>query len=242
VKVLGVIPCRYTSTRYPGKPLADINGKPMMWHVYQRCIESGVLDDIYIATEDQRILDEAHRLNLNAIMTGDNHETGTDRVAEVARKIDSEIYVNIQGDEPLLDPAAIASVVRGLVESDDSMVMASNAYAPILESNDVVDTNVVKVIMSLQGNAMAYSRQAIPYPKSGKATFNKQLGLYAFRKSGLMLFSEHTAGNIEETEGVEMYRLVEYGYHVKMVETSDESISVDTPDDLRRVLERIKSK
>lgn len=236
MKVVGIIPCRYASTRFPGKPLAVINGKPMMWHVYQRCIESGVLDDIYIATEDQRIMDAADSLNLNAIMTHDNHETGTDRVAEVARKIDSEIYVNIQGDEPLLDPEAIVSVVNGLIECEDSMVMASNAYAPLVESNDVVDTNVVKVIMSLHGNAMAYSRQAIPYPKSGKANFNKQLGLYAFRKSGLMLYSEHEPGYIEMTEGVEMYRLVEYGYHVKMIKTSDDSISVDTPDDLKRVI------
>lgn len=236
MNVVGVIPCRYASTRFPGKPLADINGKPMMWHVYQRCIESGVLDEIYIATEDQRILDAAEALGLRAVMTHDNHETGTDRVAEVATKIDADIYVNIQGDEPLLDPDAISRVVKGLIASDDSMVMASNAYAPMTEPNDVIDTNVVKVIISAHGNAMAYSRQPIPYPKAGKAQYNRQLGLYAFRKSGLLVFSEHQAKYIESTEGVEMYRLVEHGYHVKMIETSDDSISVDTPEDLKRVV------
>lgn len=235
MKVVGIIPCRYASTRFPGKPLANINGKPMMWHVYQRCIESNVLDEIYIATEDKRIKDAAEELSLNVVMTHDEHETGTDRVAEVATKIDSEFYVNIQGDEPLLDPQAIASVVNALVDSDDSMVMASNAYAPMNDPNDVVDTNVVKVIMSLHKNAMAYSRQAIPYPKAAKGLFNKQLGLYAFRKSGLQLFAEHKPGPVENAEGVEMYRLVEHGYYVRMIETDDNSISVDTPEDLKRV-------
>jgi len=241
MKVIGVIPCRYGSTRFPGKPLADINGKPMMWHVYQRCIESKVLDEIYIATEDDRIKSAAELLNMNVVMTSDNHETGTDRVAEVATKIDSDFYVNIQGDEPLLEPDAIVKVVNALVNCDDSMVMASNAYAEINDPSDVIDTNVVKVIMSEHNNALAYSRQAIPYPKSGKATYYKQLGLYAFRKSGLQLFSEHKPGSIELVEGVEMYRLVEYDYHVRMVETNDDSVSVDTTDDLKRVNELMLS-
>lgn len=241
MKVVGVIPCRYASTRFPGKPLADINGKPMMWHVYQRCIESGVLDNIFIATDDQRIIEVAENLELNTIMTHDHHKTGTDRVAEVAEKIDSEFYVNIQGDEPLLNPKAITSVVNALVECNDSMVMASNAYAPMTNPDDISDINVVKVITSLHGNAMAYSRLAIPYSKGIKALYNKQLGLYAFRKSGLQLFSEHKPGHIEATEGVEMYRLIEHGYHVRMVETDDGSISVDTPDDLKRVAEKMGS-
>lgn len=236
MKVVGVIPCRYASTRFPGKPLAEINGKPMMWHVYQRCIESNILDEIYIATEDERIKSVAEKLNMNVVMTHDNHETGTDRVAEVATKIDAEYYVNVQGDEPLLDPDSITRVVNAIVECKDSMVMASNAYALMSKPSDVIDTNVVKVIMSLHGNALAYSRQAIPYPKSGKAKYYKQLGLYAFRKSGLQLFAEHKPGYVELTEGVEMYRLVEHGYHVRMVETNDNSISVDTTADLKRVI------
>lgn len=112
MKVIGVIPCIYASTRFPGKPLADINCKPMMWHVYLRCIESNILDEIYIETEDQRIMDAAAELNLNAVMTHANHQTGTDRVAE---GINADIYVNIQVDEPLLDPDAIVRVVKGLV-------------------------------------------------------------------------------------------------------------------------------
>mgnify|MGYP000244665334 FL=1 len=175
MKIVGVIPCRYASTRFPGKPLAEIAGKPMMWHVFQRCLKSNVLDEIYIATEDERIKKVAESLNLNVVMTHDNHKTGTDRVAEVAAKIDSDFYVNIQGDEPLLDSNSIVKVVNALVNCDDQMVMASNAYAVISESSDVIDTNVVKVVMSVHGNTLAYSRQAIPYPKSGKAKYYKQL-------------------------------------------------------------------
>lgn len=241
MKVVGVIPCRYGSTRFPGKPLADIQGKPMMWHVYQRCIESGVLDEIYIATDDDRIHKVAEEYGLKTIQTRSNHETGTDRVAEAAEKIEAECYVNIQGDEPLLDPNAIKAVVNGLVNCEDSRVMASNAYAAILQPSDVIDTNVVKVITSLHGNALAYSRMPIPYPKGKSATFNRQLGLYAFRKSGLQIFVEHSPGSIEEAEGVEMYRLIEHDYRVRMVKTSDDSISVDTPEDLERVAKRMEA-
>jgi 3-deoxy-manno-octulosonate cytidylyltransferase (CMP-KDO synthetase) len=235
MSVIGIIPCRYASTRFPGKPLVDICGKPMMWHVYQRSIESNVLDEVYIATDDNRIKKIAEELNLNVVMTHSDHKNGTDRVAEVANKIESEYYVNIQGDEPLLDPSAIANVVNGLIGCDDSMVLATNACASVSEANDIIDTNVVKVILSANDNALAYSRLAIPFPKSGKANYIKQLGLYAFRKRGLQIYSEQEPGYLESTEGVEMYRLVEHGYHVKMIKTDDSSISVDTPDDLERV-------
>jgi len=235
MKIVGIIPCRYASSRLPGKPLADLNGKPMMWHVYQRCIESNVLDEIYIATENKRIKNVAEDLGLKVVMTNKSHKTGTDRAAEVATKIDSDIYVNIQGDEPLLDPNAIIKVVNGLVRCDDSMVMATNACANIGEASDILDTNVVKVILSASDNALAYSRLAIPFSKSGKENYIKQLGLYAFRKSGLQIYSEQEPGYLESAEGIEMYRLVEHGYHVKMIKTGDKSISVDTPDDLERV-------
>ena len=239
MRIVGVIPCRYSSTRFPGKPLAEINGKPMMWHVYQKCKETNIIDDIYIATDDDRISDAAKKLKLNVVMTRNDHATGTDRVAEVATKIDSDYYINIQGDEPLINPDAIASVINGLVECDDPMVVASNAYAPVCDPSDVVNSNVVKVIMTVDGDALAYSRQPIPYPKSGKASYNKQLGIYAFRKKGLQLFAKNTPSYIELTEGVEMYRLIEHGFRVRMIETDDISLSVDTENDLLRAISMI---
>jgi 3-deoxy-manno-octulosonate cytidylyltransferase (CMP-KDO synthetase) len=235
MKIVGVIPCRYGSTRFPGKPLALINDMPMMWHVYQRCIESSCLDEIYIATEDERIKSMAEELSLRVIMTSDDHCTGTDRVAEVSQKIESDFYVNIQGDEPLLDPRAIELVVKGIVDCDDALVQASNAYAPLSNPSDVIDVNVVKVITDINDIALAYSRSPIPYPKSDEVKYLRQLGLYAFKKSGLQVFSEKNPRTLEKAEGVEMYRLLEQGYKIKMIETMDDSVSVDTVEDLVRV-------
>ena len=209
MKVVGIIPCRYASTRFPGKPLALINDMPMMWHVYQRCIESSCLDEIYIATDDERIETVAKDLGLQVVMTHGKHYTGTDRMAEVADKIDSDYYVNIQGDEPLLDPRAIGLVVKAIVDSTDMLIQASNAYAPLTSESDIIDTNVVKVITDVIGNALAYSRCPIPYPKSAEAKYLRQLGLYAFKKSGLQVFSEKKPETLENIEGVEMYRLLE---------------------------------
>ena len=240
MKVVGVIPCRYASSRLPGKSLALINDNPMMWHVYQRCLESGVLDEVYIATDDERIELEAKNLGLNVVMTLGNHATGTDRVCEVAEIIKSDFYVNIQGDEPLIDPMAIKLVTNAIVNCSDPLVQASNAYAPLTNPSDVVDTNVVKVITDAESNALAYSRQPIPFPKSGRASYLRQLGLYAFKKSGLQIYAEQLPQYLENVEGVEMYRLLEHGFRIKMIKTNDDSVSVDTFDDLIRVQAMMK--
>jgi len=239
MKVVGIIPCRYGSSRFPGKSLALIKNHPMMWHVYQRCLESEILDDVYIATDDKRIEKEAINLGMKVIMTYGDHLTGTDRVSEVVGHIDSDYYVNIQGDEPMLDPEAIVLVTNAIVNSTDPMVHASNAYAPIKNPCDVVNSNVVKVITDIDSNALAYSRQPIPYPRSNSVTYLRQLGLYAFTKNGLKVFNEKKPQILEQAEGIEMFRLLEHGYKVKMVKTSDDSVSVDTIDDLIRVQKKI---
>ena len=238
MKTIGIIPCRYQSSRFPGKPLALIDGKPMMWHVYQRALESNILDEVYIATDDERIVKVADEYELNTVMTSNQHETGTDRVAEVASKIQADYYVNIQGDEPFIEPNAIKLVVQAITGCDNPLIQAANAYTPMQDTSDVVDTNTVKVIMDVNRRALAYSRQPIPYPKANIAKYYKQLGLYAFKHSGLQIFSENTPANLEGVEGVEMYRLLEHGYSIQMVETNDDSISVDTPSDLIRVQEK----
>jgi len=235
MKTVGIIPCRYGSTRFPGKSLALINKHPMMWHVYQRCLESKVLDEVYIATDDKRIEKVAKDLDLKVVMTYGHHLTGTDRVSEAAALIDADYYVNVQGDEPLIDPEAIVLVVKSISECVDPLIAASNAYAPLLNDADVLDTNVVKVIIDAYDNALAYSRHPIPYSNGSPVVYLRQLGLYAFKKSGLKLFSEKVPQSIEQAECVEMFRLLENGYKIKMVETTDTSISVDTIKDLVRV-------
>jgi len=241
MKIIGVIPCRYQSSRFPGKSLALINGKPMMWHVYQRALESNILDEVYIATDDQRIVKVANEHNLKTVMTSDKHETGTDRVAEVASQIQADYYINIQGDEPFIEPEAIKLVAQAIIDCDNPLVQAANAYTSMQDISDVVDTNTVKVIMDVNQRALAYSRQPIPYPKANTAKYSKQLGLYAFKQSGLQVFSENLPASLEKVEGVEMYRLLEHGYSIQMVKTNDVSISVDTPSDLKRVQKKFVS-
>ncbi len=235
MKSIGIIPCRYGSQRFPGKPLADLQGKPMMWHVYQQAQKCPLLQEIYVATDDARIEEACKGLDMKVLMTGDEHFTGTDRTAECAEQIDADIYVNIQGDEPLIEPSAITAVTQTLIDCHDPAVMASNAYVPFGNTADVIDNNNVKVVLSAQSRALFYSRLPIPYPKGGPTVYLRQLGLYAFRKSGLQLFAEHSPGPIERAEGVEMLRFLEYGYDVQMVEVDDDSIPVDTEADLERV-------
>jgi len=241
MKIIGVIPCRYQSSRFPGKSLALINGKPMMWHVYQRALESNVLDEVYIATDDERIVKVANEHNLKTVMTSDKHETGTDRVAEVASQIQADYYINIQGDEPFIEPEAIKLVAQAIIDCDNPLVQAANAYTFMQDISDVVDSNTVKVVMDVNQRALAYSRQPIPYPKANTAKYSKQLGLYAFKQSGLQVFSENLPASLEKVEGVEMYRLLEHGYSIQMVKTNDGSISVDTPSDLKRVQKKFVS-
>jgi 3-deoxy-manno-octulosonate cytidylyltransferase (CMP-KDO synthetase) len=236
MSVIAIIPCRYGAVRFPGKSLADIHGKPMMWHVYQQTTKVKSIDRVVIATDDERIEKVGRELGLEMIMTRGDHFTGTDRVAECAGRLDADILVNVQGDEPMIDPDAIERVARAIVDCDDPNVQASNGFNEIADPTDAIDNNVVKVITATSGNALAYSRLPVPYPRGQAVTYKRQLGLYAFRKSGLELFSKTAPGPLERAEGVEMLRFVEHGYGVRMVQVAnDDAISVDSPADLERV-------
>lgn len=242
MKVLGVIPCRFGATRFPGKPLADIHGKPMMWHVYQQARKARLLDEVTIATDDTRIENVCHDLGLSVVMTGTHHPTGTDRVAECATKLEAEFYVNIQGDEPMIEPDAIDIVTRAIVESDGD-TLASNAFNDIADPTSVIDTNVVKVIMEMSGAALAYSRSPIPFPSGSAVSYHRQLGLYAFRRTGLETFSALERGPVEQAEGVEMLRFLEHGHRVQMARVAnDDAIPVDTPESLSRVRDMMRLK
>ena len=238
MSVIAVIPCRYGAVRFPGKSLADIHGKPMMWHVYQQTMKVDLIDRVIVATDDSRIEEAGRALGMETMMTTGDHFTGTDRVAECAGRLDADIIVNVQGDEPMIDPEAIERVTRAMVECDDPNVQASNGFNEIASPTDAVDTNVVKVICGTNGNALAYSRMPIPYPKGSAVTYRRQLGLYAFRRTGLELFSTIAPGPLERAEGVEMLRFVEHGHAVRMVQVpNDDGLPVDTPADLDRVRE-----
>ncbi len=242
MKVAGIIPCRYGAVRFPGKSLADIHGKPMLWHVYQQAKKTKSLHEVYVATDDERIADACKQFNIPYIMTRKDHPTGTDRLVECIKTVDADIYVNVQGDEPMIAPEAIDIVANAILKVSDPRVLASNGYKPIHDPAEVVNTNAVKVTMTTAGLALSYSRLPVPYPKDGTAEYNRQLGLYAFRKSGLEKFAAYKPGPIELAEGVEMLRFLEHGYEVAMVRTPDDNaISVDTLGDLEQVRKLIRA-
>lgn len=229
---IGVIPCRWGATRFPGKPLASLGGKPLLWHVYRRCTQAKRLAETVVTTDDERIERVCGQLGIPCLMTR-THPTGTDRMAECAEKISADGYINVQGDEPFVDPAAIDAVSETLqaLSGDD---VAVNAYAELADIGAALDHNVVKVILDVHEKALMFSRQPIPYPRDRRPTYLRQLGLYGFTDEGLRLFRALPQGPTEEAEGVEMLRLVEHGHGVRMTAVDEGSIAVDTPADLDR--------
>ena len=180
MKIIGIIPARYKSSRFPGKPLVDILGKPMIQHVYERAAQSRLLNELMVATDDQRIYDACEERRMGVVMTSDRHPTGTDRVAEVAERTEGDVYVNIQGDEPMISPASIDTAVRGLLDAHPQTVTC--LMKRIERSAELLDTTVPKVVVNDNLEAVFFSRQAIPYPKKGGADvdYYKQVCVYAF--------------------------------------------------------------
>lgn len=232
MKTAAVIPCRFQSSRFEGKPLALIGNKPMMWHVYQQALKASSIDEVYIATDHQGIGNKCDELGMKWIMTSGEHLTGTDRVAECARKLDADVIVNVQGDEPFILPESIDAVTKSLLESKISGLAATNGYGVIDAEEDVMDQGVVKVIFSASSLALAYSRLPIPLSFRKAAAHYRQLGLYAFHRDALEFFAKTPQGPIEESESVEMYRFVEHDRPVLMVGVEESGIAVDTPADL----------
>lgn len=236
MKIVGIIPARYGSTRLEGKPLKDICGKPMIQHVYEAAQGAQLLDHVYVATDDQRIVDAVAHFGGNVRLTSPDHKTGTDRIAEVAASLDVEIIVNLQGDEPLVNPAMIDEVVQPFVR--EPTLPMSTLCVPILEEEALHDPNVVKVVFDQQGNALYFSRSLIPYPrKRENFTAYEHLGLYAYRKDFLMTYISLPQSRLEVNESLEQLRVLEAGYRLKVVVSAHpyNGVSVDTPADLERV-------
>jgi 3-deoxy-manno-octulosonate cytidylyltransferase (CMP-KDO synthetase) len=239
-EILGVIPARYESSRFPGKPLAIIAGKSMLQHVWERATRARTLSRLAIATDDDRIFREARRFGAEVCMTRGDHSSGSDRVAEVAAGGRAEVIVNIQGDEPLIDPEAVDAAVQGLLEAEGAPM--GTLKRRIEDPAEVSNPNVVKVATDLEGNAIYFSRSAIPYVRGGTAVYYKHVGLYVYRREFLLGYSSLTRGPLEEAEKLEQLRALENGYKIHVVETGYESLGVDTPEDLRRVSALIETR
>jgi len=235
--VVAIIPSRYQSSRLPGKPLADIGGRPMIEHVYRRAAEAEAVDAVVVATDDQRIADAVEAFGGIARMTRSTHRTGTDRIAEVAAELSCDIVVNVQGDEPLIDPAMISAVVAPL-RADASIVMTT-ARRRLVDSDDLRNPHIVKVVADPRGDALYFSRAAIPYgddPASTPAYVH--VGLYGFRRDFLLRFAALPQTPLELTESLEQLWALEHGYRIRTVVTEHHSIGVDTPQDLERARRR----
>jgi 3-deoxy-manno-octulosonate cytidylyltransferase (CMP-KDO synthetase) len=234
-KILGVIPARYKSSRFPGKPLARIGSKSMLEHVFERTSQARYLTSVIVATDDERIADAARAFRAPVRMTRADHLSGTDRVAEVASADTAELIVNIQGDEPLIDPAAIDAAVLPLLHDDD--ILMGTIKTRIQDPREVLDPNVVKVVTDRSGNAIYFSRSTIPYSGAGASACQhfKHIGLYVYRRDFLLGYSDLPVGPLEQAERLEQLRALENGYSIRVVETEYESLGVDTPEDLERV-------
>ena len=245
LNVLAVIPARYASTRFPGKPLAPIAGRPMIQHVVERVRQARLVSRVVVATEDDRVKAAAESFGAEALITRHDHRTGTDRVAEVAAHTSADIYVNVQGDEPLIDPAAIDAVVSAMLD-DDSIQIATPCTA-IIEPKDIMDPNIVKVARDFEGNGLYFSRAPIPWvlDTGGGDSFTvrhwKHIGLYAFRREALLEFPTLPPGELERIEQLEQLRWLENGFPIRAVETDYDAVSVDVPADVDRVEKLIRA-
>lgn len=242
MKKVAFIPARYQSTRFEGKPLALIAGRPMIQHVYERAMSCRALDEVYVATDDQRIFDSVVGFGGKAIMTDKRHQSGTDRIAEAADRItlaDHDIVVNIQGDQPIFQPTIITELITPLIE-DPTLPMSTLMYR-IKDERELHDTNHIKVVVDNKGYALYFSRLTIPFhrdPESG-TTHYKHLGIYAYRKHFLLTFTKLHYGILEGAEKLEQLRALEHGYRIRVVETPFDSTEVDIPEDIKVVEGRL---
>ena len=237
---VAIIPARYASTRLPGKPLVALAGKLMIERVWERVRRAKKISRVIVATDDERIIRAVAAFGGEAVMTRSEHRSGTERVAEVAAttvREGEEIFVNVQGDEPLIEPSAIDTAVE-TIESDQSAAIATLAV-PIARPADIMDPNVVKVVLDFDGNALYFSRAPIPWVRDRNAPVHarhlKHLGLYAFRRAALLDFPTLPLGDLERIEQLEQLRWMENGYKIRVAETPHDSISVDVPEDVTRL-------
>ncbi|MGO9639840.1 MAG: 3-deoxy-manno-octulosonate cytidylyltransferase [Candidatus Acidiferrales bacterium] len=237
---LAVIPARYASTRLPGKPLIPLAGKPMIQHVWDRVRQARSVSSVVVATDDERVLRAVESFGGRCVMTRATHRSGTERCAEVAAGPtgrEADFLVNVQGDEPLLDPAAIDAAMEALAE--DPEVPVATLAVPISIPSEIMDPNVVKAVLDFEGRALYFSRAPIPWVRDRDdmvhARHWKHLGLYAYRREALLEFATLPQGELERVEQLEQLRWLENGYSIRVAETTHDSVSVDVPADVERV-------
>jgi 3-deoxy-manno-octulosonate cytidylyltransferase (CMP-KDO synthetase) len=236
MKTIGVIPARFASTRFPAKVLANIDGKPLVRHVWEKAVLCRELDEVLIACDHEEVLKAARQFKARTVMTDPRHPSGSDRIAEAVANLDVDIVVNIQGDEPFIDPRTIDALA--VLLKQDAQIMMGTVIKAILQEADFTSPHVVKCVVDGQGNALYFSRSPIPYHRHQKASSEarnyKHMGLYAYRKEFLMQFTKWPRGLLEAAEELEQLRVLERGVKIRTIVTEMESFAVDTPQDLEK--------
>ncbi len=237
MEIAAIIPARYASTRFPGKPLAMANGKPLIQYVFEAVSRSSLVKRVIVATDDERIFKAVREFGGEAEMTLQNHSTGTDRISEVAKRLKTDIIVNVQGDEPLIEPDVINETVKPLM--NNSEILMATLKTRIITNEELKDPNVVKVVTDRDDFALYFSRFPIPYVRDTASqphpAHYKHIGIYVYKKDFLLKFAQMRPTLLEEAEKLEQLRALENGYKIKVVETDYNSIGVDTPEDLERI-------
>jgi 3-deoxy-manno-octulosonate cytidylyltransferase (CMP-KDO synthetase) len=242
MNIIGIIPARYASTRFPGKPLIDLGGKSMIERVYEQCKKAETLTDVIVATDDERIANHVLQFGGIVEMTSSQHQSGTDRCAEVIERYNGlcDAVINIQGDEPFINPSQINALAAAFHQPHTQL---ASMKKKLTSESDIQNPNVVKVITNHLGDAIYFSRSPIPYRRNPEApiAYYKHIGIYGYRKDTLLEITQLPLGNLERAENLEQLRWVENGYRITLVETTIENIAIDSPDDLARVEKYLKT-
>ncbi len=243
MKSIAIIPARYASTRFPGKPLAELGGKSIIQRVYERCMQASSLQEVIVATDDIRIRDHVEQFGGVVEMTGD-HPSGTDRCAEVAGKRTADLIVNVQGDEPFIEPSDIERIVEAL--KNDTANIATLA-CPVKDKEDLDNPNVVKVVPGINRQALYFSRQPLPYlrgiPESDRMqhfTFYRHIGIYGFKREALLTITQLPPSSLEKAEALEQLRWLEAGYSISLRYTNFSGLGIDTPEDFENAKKYLK--
>lgn len=237
MNIIGIIPARYASTRFPGKPLIDLGGKSMIQRVYEQCKKASFLTDVIVATDDERIADHVRKFGGKVEMTSETHQSGTDRCSEVVQRYDGlcDAVINIQGDEPFINPAQIDALAKAFFHSHTQL---ASMKKKLTKETDVQNPNVVKVITNHLGDAIYFSRSPIPYRRNPEISvvYYKHIGIYGYRKDVLLDITQIPVGNLEAAENLEQLRWIENGYKITLIETDVDNIAIDSPDDVKKAL------
>lgn len=236
MKIISMIPARYQASRFPAKLMQDLGGKPVILRTYEAAVATALFDEVYVVTDSQEIFNLIGKAGGKVLMSQEEHESGSDRIAEAVTNMEVDVVINVQGDEPFIDTESLTKLIAVFKEDSAMEIDLASLMTPIDEWDEISNPNTVKVIVDNRNFALYFSRSPIPYPrnKEVETVYYKHKGVYAFRKSALMDFKRLPMLSLEETEKIEAIRFLEYGRKIKMVETHVTGIEIDTPEDLER--------